>query len=88
MGVSETGQRYSHTISRISTFDFLRIVGMVMIFFNHSWAYLPFSITDFGARGVELFLLLSGFLLTYNYYDKVQFSDVKSCARFAIQCFF
>ena len=32
MGVSETGQRYSHTISRISTFDFLRIVGMVMIF--------------------------------------------------------
>lgn len=42
---------------------------MLMIFINHCWVILPFHIPDLGARGVELFFLLSGLLLTYNYYE-------------------
>lgn len=58
-------------IQYIKTFDFIRVLGMIMIFLNHVWAYLPFKIPDLGARGVELFILLSGFLLSYNYFNKI-----------------
>lgn len=36
---------------RIETFESLRFLGMIIIFLNRTWAYLPFKIPDFGARG-------------------------------------
>lgn len=40
-----------------------------MIFRNHIWRLIPCNI-DFGARGVEIFIILSGFLMSYCYYNK------------------
>lgn len=50
---SESGTSFKP--SHIEAFDFLRVIGMLMIFINHCWGILPFHIPDLGARGVELF---------------------------------
>lgn len=66
----------------IESLDCLRVLGMVMIFFNHVVWLLPFKIPDFGARAVDIFFILSGFLLAYNYYHRDL--RVKNSLRFGI----
>lgn len=56
--------------NRIYEFDFLRILAALMVFINHIWAFLPFKIPDLGGRGVEIFFILSGFLMFYNYSNR------------------
>lgn len=68
---------------RINSFDFLRTVGMLMVFCGHVWAILPFDLPDFGGRAVDLFFLLSGFLYTYNYYNKELKTTQRACVKFA-----
>ena len=38
-----------------------------------------------GAWGVSVFFILSGFVLTYSYYDKPLKADVKSSVSFALR---
>ncbi len=67
--ISQVSKENSEQNPKLVCLDFLRVLGMLMIFFNHVWGFLPFSIPDLGARGVEIFFLLSGFLLIYNHYN-------------------
>lgn len=50
----------------------LRFVAFALVFLNHTYWYLGMNkkIFDFGARGVEIFFVLAGFLVAYHYSDK------------------
>ena len=52
--------------NRIASLQGLRACGFLMIFISHSVE----GYASFGAAGVSIFLILSGFLMTYNYYDR------------------
>jgi peptidoglycan/LPS O-acetylase OafA/YrhL len=54
---------------RLNVLQAFRLFAFLMIFRNHVWRLIPCSI-DFGARGVEIFIILSGFLMSYCYYNK------------------
>lgn len=72
--------------NKIWNLDMLRVIGAGFIFINHVWAFLPFPIPDFGARGVELFFIMSGLLLSYNhYYDFCERPSTKECILFAVE---
>lgn len=62
--INDSEKRY------IASFELLRVIGMLMIFVHHTWAFLPFALPDFGGRGVELFWVLSGFVTHYSCSDK------------------
>ncbi len=71
--------------NRIAEFDFLRICAALMVFVTHIWAFLPFKIPDFGARGVEIFFLLSGFLMFHRYKDRRVEASLPNCLKFGIK---
>ena len=56
----------NHGKEKLKTLAAIRTLGMLLIFIQHNWGFLPFKVPDFGGRGVDLFFLLSGFLMMYN----------------------
>ena len=57
--------------SQFNNLQGLRFFAFLLIFLNHSYWYLGISkVFDYGARGVEIFFVLSGYLVAYNYCDK------------------
>ena len=54
--------------NKINSLDGLKMLAMIAIFLWHS--ILWDSYIDLGARGCELFFLISGLLVGYNYYKK------------------
>ncbi len=64
----------------------LRFLGFLMIFLNHSyWLFTKNKWFDFGARGVEIFFVLSGFLMAYHYGNKEIAYDLKSSIRYMLR---
>lgn len=64
----------------------LRFLGFLMIFLNHSyWLFTKNKWFDFGARGVEIFFVLSGFLMAYHYGNKEIAHDLKSSIRYMLR---
>ncbi len=53
-------------MKRINGLQFLRLIAFLCIFFSHAMRELSIL----GAAGVSVFIILSGFLMTYNYYDR------------------
>lgn len=70
--------------ARLSGLQGLRFISFLLIFLNHSFWYLGISkIFDFGARGVEIFFVLSGYLVAYNYSDREFDDSLKGCFSYA-----
>lgn len=70
--------------ARLSGLQGLRFIAFLLIFLNHSFGYLGISkIFDFGARGVEIFFVLSGYLVAYNYGDREFDDSLKGCLSYA-----
>ena len=64
---------------KLDTLQGLRFLGFVMIFIHHSyWLVTKPAYFDMGGRGVEIFFILSGFLMAYNYCRSDFAYDVKS----------
>lgn len=60
----------------------LRFFAFVMIFLNHSYDTRHLWTPDFGARGVEIFFVMSGFLMVYQYWQnprRLISYNLKSC---------
>lgn len=53
-------------MKRINGLQFLRLIAFLCIFLSHAMRELSIL----GAAGVSVFIILSGFLMTYNYYDR------------------
>lgn len=53
-------------MSRINALQFIRLIAFLCIFFSHAMS----EYAILGAAGVSVFIILSGFLMTYNYYDR------------------
>lgn len=54
-------------INRNYSLDFLRVMACLMVLLVHTGHKIGLSWTGFGARGVELFLILSGYLAMMSY---------------------
>lgn len=63
----------------------LRVLGFILIFLNHIKDLLPFNIPDLGARGVEIFFILSGFTIAYNYCTSTIKCTFNSCFNFCFK---
>lgn len=63
----------------------LRFIGFLMIFMNHAfWLASKTKPFDYGARGVELFFVLSGVLVAYHYRNADFAYDLKSSFKYML----
>lgn len=68
---------------KFENFEGLKCIAYLCVFFQHT----GFKYLKFGGFGVSLLLILSGFLLTYNYYneDRLDKCSIKNNIKFAIK---
>ncbi|WGE65252.1 acyltransferase family protein [Actinobacillus equuli] len=53
---------------KLNNIQGLRFLAFTLVFMNHAWALVSTGkVFDYGARGVEIFFILSGYLISYNY---------------------
>lgn len=64
----------------------LRALGFLFIFLHHTLGYITkASPVDFGGRGVEIFFVLSGFLIAYHSMDKDLVSTWKGSLQYLLK---
>ena len=70
-------------MDKLKNLQGLRFIGFLLIFLNHSYWNLGIGkVFDYGARGVEIFFVLSGYLVAYNYIDKDLDSSIKGSLNY------
>lgn len=63
----------------------LRFLGYLIVFLNHAgWLISDTKYFDFGARGVEIFFILSGYMVAYNYSDRIMPANWKYSFQYMI----
>lgn len=66
-------------LQKLNSLQGLRFLGFLLILLNHAgWLLWSDKYFDFGARGVEIFFVLSGYLVAYNYRNAEFAYDLKS----------
>lgn len=66
-------------LQKLNPLQGLRFLGFLLIFLNHAgWLLCSEKYFDFGACGVEIFFVLSGYLVAYNYRNAEFAYDLKS----------
>lgn len=67
---------------KIRSYSGLRTIALIMVFVCHTRGILSKSIPDWGTRGVDIFLIMSGFLMYYNYGKKNINGNLKASIQF------
>lgn len=68
-------------MQKLNSLQGLRFLGFLFIFLNHAgWLLWSNKYFDYGARGVEIFFVLSGYLIAYNYRNAEFDYDLRSSA--------
>ena len=66
-------------LQKLNSLQGLRFLGFLFIFLNHAgWLLWSNKYFDYGARGVEIFFVLSGYLIAYNYRNAEFDYDLRS----------
>lgn len=66
-------------MQKLNSLQGLRFLGFLLIFLTHAgWLLWSNNYFEFGARGVEIFFVLSGYLVAYNYRNAEFAYDLKS----------
>lgn len=66
-------------LEKLNSLQGLRFLGFLFIFLNHAgWLLWSNKYFDYGARGVEIFFVLSGYLVAYNYRNAEFDYDLRS----------
>ena len=66
-------------MQKLNSLQGLRFLGFLFIFLNHAgWLLWSNKYFDYGARGVEIFFVLSGYLIAYNYRNAEFDYDLRS----------
>jgi len=67
-------------INRKNNFDILRLFGALLVIFSHSFALagfgehkVPFQVGSYGNLGVNIFMLIGGFLVTMSFLNRKNF---------------
>ena len=61
----------------------LRFIAFLFVFYNHSYTWLGSNkIYDLGARGVEIFFVLAGFLVAYHYSNSELPNSIKASINY------
>lgn len=79
------GGDLSRTDKHIDSFDYLRVIGMLLIFFNHVWGYVPYKLPDFGVRAVDIFFMISGFVACLNTRKIVDDNIIRDTIQYVIR---
>lgn len=70
---------------KLASLEVIRVLAFVMVMLAHT-EIKSLPIRGFGGGGVELFLLLNGFLMAYNYYDRtLENHNIKNNFVFSIK---
>lgn len=73
-------------MNKLNNIQGLRFVAFVLIFINHSYYFISNTkLFDFGARGVEIFFVLSGYLVAYKYANSETSYSLKSSFRYVLK---
>ena len=57
-------------MKRFNSFQGLRVIAFLLVFFSHCTGFLPLPSGGHGAIGVEIFFVMSGFLMEVNAKDR------------------
>lgn len=69
---------------KINNLQGLRFLAFLLVFLNHTYGIIGIEkIFDFGARGVEIFFILSGYLTAYNYHGKIMDASIRGSILYA-----
>lgn len=64
----------------------LRFASFLLIFLNHSFFFVAdHKMFDFGARGVEIFFVLSGYLMAFHYGSKMVEASWRASLRYMLK---
>jgi len=93
MMIQQQGLDRPHTAQRLLGLDHLRALAIIMVFLYHYGGLFPHpewvrSISKFGWTGVDLFFVLSGFLIASQLFGKIAQEKKISFKPFFIKRFF
>ena len=70
-------------MKKLDSLQGLRFIGFLLIYLTHAgWILWKPDFFNFGERGVEIFFVLSGYLIAYNYRDTNLLYDFKSSVKY------
>jgi len=91
--IKQTAPSNFNPESRLNGLDHLRSLAIILVFMYHAGRLFPHpqwtqAISNFGWTGVDLFFVLSGYLIASHLFSEIVNNGKISCSKFFIKRFF